>query len=169
MPTRSAICASSGEYTPPVNTWGSWVRSRRNAAPLLSIRVLSLTARLGRSGQRTGGRAPPAIGRALEFEAAAGAHLGAAFRATRAGATVLERHTAMTGRSHDAPPQCRSNGVAARTAGASSSEPAQALQYVADSRWIAQVAHVLVPHTKHASRVGTVSPQPHRPPIANLP
>jgi hypothetical protein len=47
--------------------------------------------------------------------------------------------------------------------------PAQALQYVADSRWIAQVAHVLVPHSKHASRVGTVSPQPHRPSIAAPP
>src|SRR4051812_21888633 len=106
---------------------GSCFSSRRNAVPLLSMRAISLTW-LGWSRQRIAGGAPAAIARGVEFEAAARAHLGAAFRAGRAGAAVLEGHTAMTGRSHDAPPQCRSNGVVARTFGESSREPAHALQ-----------------------------------------
>src|SRR2546425_2681374 len=33
MPTRSAICASSGEYTPPVKTYGSSLIRSRNVRP----------------------------------------------------------------------------------------------------------------------------------------
>src|SRR5712691_5373126 len=42
MPARSAICASSGEYTPPVKTYGSSLIRSRNVRPFDSNEQPSL-------------------------------------------------------------------------------------------------------------------------------
>src|SRR5689334_11155099 len=88
MPTRSAICASSGEYTPPVNRYGS-VRSRsRNAFPGLCMGPPGRSVQLERGGgpdrgglQQRGG-AGPAVGERLDGNGAFGTAGRAAIEAS---------------------------------------------------------------------------------------
>src|SRR5438477_4369617 len=98
MPACSAICASSGEYTPPVKRYSSSVSSWRNFRPMVSTRWL-----LARRGARQRGGAPLAIGGRGQLDRAAPAARGAAVVATIV-PCGLERHVARARTVHGSSP-----------------------------------------------------------------
>src|SRR5436853_6858847 len=99
MPTRSAICASSGEYTPPVNTYSSSLSSSRNLRPVLSMAASSARAR----GRRHGGGAPATVEVRVDLGRATPAARGAAI-VTDVGAGAHLTALATAGR-HRSPPR----------------------------------------------------------------
>src|ERR1043166_148273 len=95
MPTFSAIWASSGEYTPPVNRYGSERSRARDCLPGVRMGVMVSSTRVGlaqleraRGPHGTGiqqrGGAAGAVGGGLQRDRAAGAQRGAAILAREA-------------------------------------------------------------------------------------